>query len=91
MLLHAGDIYVPVLLQFITHCFRSGGGGYVFFRGYFVVNYPSCQRLVSWDAHCCCSCHSFELSARLVRHSLLVEDCCLFLIITGAVLCVVRV
>ena len=63
----------------------------MFFRGYFVVNYPSCQRLVSWDAHCCCSCHSLKLSAGLVRHSLLVEDCCLFLIITGAALCVVRV
>ena len=87
MLIYAGDIYVLLLL----HLLLNVSGGYVFFRGYFVVNYPSCQRLVSWDAHCCCSCHSFELSARLVRHSLLVEDCCLFLIITGAVLCVVRV
>ena len=65
-------------------------GGYVFFLGYFVVNYPSCQRLFSWDAHCCCSCHSLKLSARLVHHSLLVEDCRLFLITTGAALCVVR-
>ena len=43
-----------------------------------MVSYPSCQRLVSWDAHCCCSCHSFELSVSLVRHSLLFEDCRLF-------------
>ena len=91
MLLHVGDIYVPVLLHLLLTVSGPVVVGVCSPRGYFVVNYPSCQRFVSWGAHCCCSCHSLKQSARLIRHSLLVEDCRLFLIIAGVALCVVRV
>ena len=92
MLLHADDTYVPVLLYLLLTVSGPVVVGMCSSRGYLVVNYPSCRLFVSWDAHCCYSCHLLKQSARfLVRHSLLVEDCRLFLIVTGVALCVVRV
>ena len=42
-------LYVCSVLPIGGCCFRSGGGGCVFFHGFFVVNYPSFQRLVAYE------------------------------------------